>query len=74
LLFAAGQGGTAPAQTSHIGKLNTTTMKFQELVRSPYDEAFSAGTVAIQVGKEIWLGSVRGDRIAVYPATQQLSR
>jgi WD40 repeat protein len=73
-LFAAGQGGTAPAQTSHIGKLNTTTMKFQELVRSPYGETFSAGTVAIQVGKEIWLGSVRGDRIAVYPATQQLSR
>src|SRR6202035_222261 len=40
-LFAAGQGGTAPSQTSNIGKLNTTTMKFRELVRSPYSEAFS---------------------------------
>jgi WD40 repeat protein len=73
-LLAAGQGGTAPMQTSHIGKVNTTSMKFQELVRYPYSEAFSVGTVAIQVGQEIWLGSVRGDRIAVFPATQQQSR
>jgi len=56
------------------GKVNTTAMKFQELVRDPYSEAFSTGTVAIQVGKEIWLGSVRGDRIAVFPATQQQSQ
>ena len=72
-LLAAGQGGTAPSQTSHVGKVSTTAMKFQELVRYPYGEAFSTGTVAIQVGKEIWLGSVRSDRIAVFPATPQQS-
>ena len=73
-LLAAGQGGTAPSQTSHIGKVNTTTMKFQELVRYPYSDTFSAGTVAIQVGKEFWLGAVRSDRIAVFPATPQQSQ
>ena len=46
-------------------------MKFQELIRYPYGDAFSFGTVAIQVGKEIWVGAVRGDRIAVFPATHQ---
>jgi len=30
--------------------------------------------VAIQVGREIWMGSVRGDRIAIFPATQQQSQ
>ena len=73
-LLAAGQGGTAPSQTSHVAKVNTTTMKFQELVRYPYGDAFSLGTGAIQVGKEIWLGSARGDRIAVFPATPQQSQ
>jgi hypothetical protein len=29
---------------------------------------FNFSTVALQVGKEIWVGSVRGDRIARFPA------
>lgn len=67
-LLAAGQGGTAPSQMSHIARVNTTTMSSRELVRYPNSEAFGVGTVAIQVGRELWLGSVRGDRIAVFPA------
>ena len=39
----------------------------QEVVRYPANEVFSVSTVALQVGKEIWLGSVRGDRVARYP-------
>ena len=70
-LIAAGQGGTAPSQTSNVAKVDVTTMKSRELVRYPYNDTFSAGTVAIQVGREIWVGSVRGDRIAIFPATQQ---
>ena len=74
-LLAAGQGGTAPSQTSNVVKVDPNTLKFQELVRYPYSDAFSSGTVAIQIGKEIWVGSVRGDRIAIFPAAQtQLSR
>jgi hypothetical protein len=68
LLIAAGQGGAPPSQTSHIGTLNPTTMKFEEVVKHPYSDVFGLGTVAIQVGKEYWLGSVRGDRIAVFQA------
>jgi hypothetical protein len=49
-------------------KVDPNTLKFQELVRYPYSDAFSSGTVAIQMGKELWVGSVRGDRIAIFPA------
>jgi hypothetical protein len=69
-LLAAGQGGTAPSQTSNVVKVDPNTLKFQELVRYPYSDAFSSGTVAIQIGKELWVGSVRGDRIAIFPAAQ----
>ena len=73
LRLAAGQGGAPPSQTSHIGTLNPTTMKFEQIVRHPYSDVFSVGTVAIQVGNEYWLGSVRGDRIAVFQALPTLS-
>ena len=69
-LFAAGQGGTAAAGLSYVAKVNPNTLKVQEIVRYPYNEVFSVGTVAIQVGKEIWVGSTRGDRIALFPATE----
>ena len=67
-LLAAGQGGTAPSQTSNVVKVDPNTLKFQELVRYPYNDAFNAGTVAIQIGKELWVGCVRCDRIAIFPA------
>jgi hypothetical protein len=44
-------------------------MKVRPVVEYPYNEVFSVGTVAIQVGNEIWVGSTRGDRIALFPAT-----
>ena len=69
-LFAAGQGGTAAAATSNVVKINPNTLKFKEIIRYPYNDAFRFGTVAVQVGKEIWLGSVVGDRIARFPAAQ----
>jgi hypothetical protein len=67
-LLAAGQGGTAPSQTSNVARVDVKTMKAQEIVRHPNSDVFSAGTVAIQVAREIWVGSVRGDRIAIFPA------
>ena len=73
-LLAAGQGGTAPSQTSHVARVDLTAMKSRELVRYPFSDTFSMGTVAIQVGREIWVGSVRGDRIAIFPAAQQQSQ
>ena len=66
-LLAAGQGGATPSQTSNVAKVNPATLKVQELVRHPDIDGFGVSTVAIQVGKELWLGSVRGDRIAIFP-------
>jgi hypothetical protein len=69
-LFAAGPGGTAPAQTSNVVKVDPRTLKVQPLIRYPYTDAFRFGTAAIQVGSEIWLGSNRGERIARFPIAQ----
>jgi hypothetical protein len=65
-----GQGGTAASQTSNVVKINPATLKFQELVRHPDIEGFGVTTVAIQVANELWLGSVCGDRIAIFPFIQ----
>lgn len=56
-----------PDATSNAARIDPQSLKAQEIVRYPAKEVFSTGTVALQVGKEIWLGSVRGDRIARYP-------
>ncbi|MDE2473502.1 MAG: hypothetical protein KGO48_00470 [Alphaproteobacteria bacterium] len=69
-LLAAGQGGTAPSQTSNVAKVDPTTLKVQELIRQPNIDGFGVSTVAIQVANELWLGSVRGDRIAIFPLVQ----
>jgi len=68
-ILAAGQGGAAPGpQTSNVVKIDLKTMKVQELIREPNSPAFGSGTVAVEVGKELWVGSFRGDRIARFPA------
>ena len=71
-LLGAGQeipaaGGFGMA-ISHVIKIEPSTLKVQELIRYPYNDAFNFSTVAIQIGREIWVGSVRGDRIARFPA------
>jgi sugar lactone lactonase YvrE len=67
-LIGAGQeaatGAAFTMAVSRVIRINPTTMKVDEIVRYPYNETFNFATGAIQVGKEIWVGSVRGDRIA----------
>jgi len=63
-IFAAGPGGTAPNQTSNVVKVDVKTLQVRPLVKYPYNEFFRFGTAAIQIGKEIWLGSNTGPRIA----------
>ncbi len=70
-LIGAGQlipaaGGFAMA-TSRVIKINPDTLKVQDLVSYPYNDTFNFSTVAIQLGKELWVGSVRGDRVARFP-------
>ena len=54
-------------QTTNIVKINPTTLKVQEIIRQPNTPEFGNGTVAVEVGKELWVGSFRGDRIAIFP-------
>jgi sugar lactone lactonase YvrE len=70
-LFVAGQGGTAPMQTTNVVKIDPDNLSVREIIRHPNSPEFGAGTVAIQLGREIWVGSFRGDRIAIFPALEQ---
>jgi len=72
-LLAAGQDralaelpqGTAP--TSIIGRIDPQAMKYEELIRQAMPPGIFAATVAIEAGREYWVGSFRGDRITRYP-------
>jgi hypothetical protein len=63
-LLGAGQGGGATI----VVKVDPKTLRVREVVRHPDTPAFGAGTVAVEVGKELWVGSYRGDRLAIFPA------
>jgi hypothetical protein len=70
-LLAAGQEPSAGALTmaiSRVIKINPSTLKIQDVIRYPFNDVFNFSTVAVQVGKELWVGSVRGDRVARFPA------
>ncbi len=66
-ILAAGQGGAPGSQTSNIVKIDPNTLSVKEIVRRPNSEAFGAGTVAVEIGNQLWVGSFRGDRIAIIP-------
>ena len=68
-LLGAGQeipAGGAMA-ISRVIKINPTTLKVQDVIRYPYNDVFNFATGAVQVGKEIWVGSVRGTKIGRFP-------
>jgi hypothetical protein len=48
-------------------RIDPKTMKVQELVRYPASDAFEFATGAIQIGKQLWVGSVRGEKLAIFP-------
>jgi hypothetical protein len=52
---------------SVIARIDPQTMKAQEIIRYPANEKFYSSTVALQVGKEVWIGTITQDRIARYP-------
>jgi hypothetical protein len=65
-ILAAGQGGTAPNFTTQVVKIDPKTLKVTEVINNPPVGPFSAGTVAVEIGSDYWVGSFRGDRIAVF--------
>ena len=80
-LLAAGQGGglqallaclgqrNCAAVTTNVTKINPDTLAAQEIINHPSDEFVIAGTTALQIGNEIWVGQIGdGNRIARFPA------
>lgn len=48
-----------------VARLDPKTMKLTPVVAEPGTDAFSDATVALQVGDELWVGTYRGDRVAI---------
>jgi glucose/arabinose dehydrogenase len=65
-ILAAGQGGTPAA--SIVVKIDPKALTVREILRHPNTPAFANGTVAVEVGRELWVGTFRGDRLAIFPA------
>ena len=65
-LFVTGQG----TNTTNIVKIDPDTLKVTEIRTEPNTPGFASGTVTVQIGKELWVGSYRGDRIAIFPASR----
>lgn len=66
-LLATGQAGEFPQGETVVMRIDPRTMKSGEVLRKASIPGFSAGTVAVEVGKTLWIGSFTGDRIAIYP-------
>jgi hypothetical protein len=66
-LLVTGQALEQPASTN-IVKVHPDTLEVTEILKRPNTPEFSNGTVAVQVGKELWVGTFRGDRLLVVPA------
>ena len=53
-----------------MARVDPEQLTAQEIIRYPSNEFLILGTVAIEVGDEIWVGGIAGsDRIARFPAT-----
>jgi sugar lactone lactonase YvrE len=60
-LLAAGQSQGA----TDVIKIDPKTLVVTKILRRPDDPSFRAGTVAVEVGDRLWVGSFAGDRIAL---------
>ena len=69
-VLAAGQGGGlgAPGGTSNVARVDPAAMTSVEIVNHLNNDRFGTATVALEVGDEIWVGSLQGDRIARFPS------
>jgi hypothetical protein len=70
-ILATGQGGAQGAQASIVVAIDPRTLAVRELLRHPDTPGFGAGTVTIEVGDTWWIGSFRGDRLAIVPAPRR---
>ena len=52
---------------THTARVDPDTLAVTHVVDAPANEHFFTGTAALDVGGEIWMGSMRGERIARFP-------
>jgi hypothetical protein len=67
-LLAAGQITDPGRGSSRVVKIDPKTLAVHDVLTRPDDATFAGNTTAIEVGDKLWLGSYRGNRIAVVPA------
>jgi sugar lactone lactonase YvrE len=63
-LFAVGQAGP----NWKAVKIDPNTLTVRDVVTRPDAPEFGAGTALVEVGDTLWVGSFRGNRIAIVPA------
>jgi hypothetical protein len=67
-LLAAGQITDPSNRSSRVVKIDPKTLAVRDILTRPDDATFAGNTTALEIGKDLWLGSYRGDRIAIVPA------
>jgi hypothetical protein len=60
-LLAAGQG----QGSTNVVKIDPKTLAITKVLQRTDDASFRAGTVAVEIGDRLWIGSFTGDRIAI---------
>jgi hypothetical protein len=63
-LYAVGQA----EQNWKAVKIDPETLEVREVLTRPDTPGFGAGTAVLEVGDTLWVGSFRGNRIAIVPA------
>ena len=51
-----------------VARLDPRTMSLKTLMHVPATPAFGDATIALKVGKDLWVGAYMGDRVAIVPA------
>ncbi|MEO8464768.1 MAG: hypothetical protein ABI640_05460 [Gammaproteobacteria bacterium] len=67
-LLAAGQITDPKNRSSRVVKVDPKTLVVKDILTRPDDVTFGGNTTAIEIGNSLWLGSYRGDRVAIVPA------
>ena len=75
VIYAAGHGNVQtprdfPRETSNVARVNPKTLEVKRIFQHPHIEGFGGSTTAITIGKEMWLGTFRGEMIAYFPTPQ----
>lgn len=50
-----------------VAKVDPKTLAVREVLRHANTPVFGNGTVAAEAGKELWVGTFQGDRLAIFP-------